>query len=114
MSGGSSGGQSAALASGQVWLATGNDLGRSLRKPAFFNDIFRLRPTTDLVPCAKRPHTSDLLWVEGTLGRCVEDVALMLSAEAGRMPDDPLSFYGDLTVFTKALLNRAKPTTHRL
>ena len=109
MSGGLSGGQSAALASGQVWLATGNDLGRSLRTPASFNGIVGLRPTAGLVPRAKRLHTSDLLWVEGPLGRCVEDVALMLSAGAGHMPDDPLSFEGDVTVFTKALLDGANP-----
>ena len=42
--GGSSGGSAAALASGQVWLATGNDLGGSLRTPAGFNGIVGLRP----------------------------------------------------------------------
>ena len=107
--GGSSGGSSAALASGQVWLATGNDLGGILRTPAYFNGIVGLRPTPGLVPRAKRLNTSDLLWVEGPLGRCIEDVALMLSAGAGHMPDDPLSFKGDVTVFTRALLDRANP-----
>mgnify|MGYP001277838436 CR=1 FL=1 len=43
------------------------------------------------------------------LERCVEDVALMLSAAAGHAPDDPLSFEGDVTVFTKALLDKANP-----
>ena len=42
--GGSSGGSAAALASGLVWLATGNDLGGSLRTPAAFNGVVGLRP----------------------------------------------------------------------
>ena len=37
--GGSSGGSASALASGQIFLATGNDLGGSLRTPAGFNGI---------------------------------------------------------------------------
>ena len=43
--GGSSGGSGAALASGLVWLATGNDLGGSLRTPAAFNGVVGLRPS---------------------------------------------------------------------
>ena len=35
--GGSSGGLFAALASGQIWLDTVNDLGGSFRSPAFLN-----------------------------------------------------------------------------
>ena len=46
VAGGSSGGSSAALATNQVWLATGNDLGGSLRTPAGFNNIVGLRPMT--------------------------------------------------------------------
>ena len=42
---GSSGGSAAALAAGQVWLATGSDLGGSLRTPASFNGIVGLRPS---------------------------------------------------------------------
>ena len=48
--GGSSGGSGAALASGQIWLATGNDLGGSLRTPAAFNNVVGLRPSIGVVP----------------------------------------------------------------
>ncbi|MDX1515119.1 MAG: amidase [Gammaproteobacteria bacterium] len=53
--GGSSGGSAAALASGQVWLATGNDLGGSLRTPAGFNGVVGLRPGPGRVPRGCRP-----------------------------------------------------------
>ncbi len=89
--GGSSGGSAAALASGQVWLATGNDLGGSLRTPASFNGVVGLRPSPGIVPCPQRYLPHDVLWVEGPMGRCVSDVALMLDAGVGQNPYDPLS-----------------------
>ncbi|MGI9386421.1 MAG: amidase, partial [Methyloligellaceae bacterium] len=90
--GGSSGGSAAALASGMVWLATGNDLGGSLRTPASFNGVVGLRPGPGLVPRGARLQPFDTLWVEGPMGRCVDDVALMLDAGKGHDPIDPLSF----------------------
>lgn len=90
--GGSSGGSAAALASGQVWLATGNDLGGSLRTPAGFNGVVGLRPSPGVVPRGQRLQTFDTLWVEGPMARCVEDLALMLQAGSGFHIDDPLSF----------------------
>jgi amidase len=42
---GSSGGSAAALATGQVWLATGSDLGGSLRTPASFCSVVGFRPS---------------------------------------------------------------------
>jgi amidase len=90
--GGSSGGSAAALASGTAWLATGNDLGGSLRTPAGFNGIVGLRPGPGRVPRGSRLLPTDTLWVEGPMGRCVRDVALMLDAGAGHEIDDPLSF----------------------
>ena len=62
--GGSSGGSAAALASGQVWLATGHDLGGSLRTPASFNGVVGLRPSPGIVPRGKRLSSFDTLWVE--------------------------------------------------
>src|SRR5438105_6408901 len=43
--GGSSGGAAAALATGEIWLATGSDLGGSLRTPASFCSVVGLRPS---------------------------------------------------------------------
>ncbi len=90
--GGSSGGSAAALASGMVWLATGNDLGGSLRTPSSFNGTVGLRPSPGRIAQGARHPSFDLLWVEGPMGRCVADVALMLDAGAGQELSDPLSF----------------------
>ena len=106
--GGSSGGSAAALASGQVWLATGNDLGGSLRTPAGFNGVIGLRPSPGVVPRGQRLQAFDTLWVEGPMARCVEDLALMLQAGSGFHPDDPLSF--DTAVsFTEAAASPEAP-----
>lgn len=101
--GGSSGGSAAALASGSVWLATGNDLGGSLRTPASFNGIVGLRPGPGRVPRGARLPAFDTLWVEGPMARCVSDVALMLDAGAGHEMDDPFSFDDPQTSFLEQL-----------
>ena len=90
--GGSSGGSAAALASGQIWLATGNDLGGSLRTPAGFNGVVGLRPGPGRVPRGLRLPAMDTLWVEGPMARNIPDLALMLDAGVGFDADDPLSF----------------------
>jgi amidase len=88
--GGSSGGSAAALAAGEVWLATGNDFGGSIRLPASFCSLVGLRPTPGLVPrVQKQPYSP--LNVEGPLARTVADCALMLECEAGPHGLDPLS-----------------------
>ena len=101
--GGSSGGSAAALASGQVWLATGNDLGGSLRTPAAFNNVVGLRPSIGLVPRGRRLQPFDSLWVEGPMARTVTDVALMLDAGVGHAEEDPLSFGSPFNSFLKSL-----------
>jgi len=98
--GGSSGGSAAALASEQIWLATGNDLGGSLRTPAGFNGVVGMRPGPGVVPRGERCPSYDTLWVEGPMARNVADLALMLDAMAGHSPADALSFDHDVTYAT--------------
>lgn len=101
--GGSSGGSATALAAGEVWLATGNDLGGSLRIPASFCGVVGLRPSVGRVPRPAASLPYDPLWVEGPMGRSVADVALMLDAEAWPSPEDPLSLPRPETSFAAAV-----------
>jgi amidase len=89
--GGSSGGSAAALAAREAWLATGSDLGGSLRMPAAFCGVVGFRPTPGVVPYGPRLLPFDLLSVCGPMARSVGDVSLMLDAMAGRDAADPLS-----------------------
>jgi len=107
--GGSSGGSGVALATGMVPLATGNDLGGSLRVPASFNGVVGLRPGPGRVPRGARLPAFDTLWVEGPMGRCVADVALMLDGAAGYDLADPLSFPHNGERFVDALEHTDMP-----
>ena len=107
--GGSSGGSASALASGQVFLATGNDLGGSLRTPAGFNGVVGLRPSPGLIPRGDRYMPFDTLWVEGPMARTVEDIALMLDSMVGHDIGDPLSFNSKTGSFIESLKEDLNP-----
>ncbi len=107
--GGSSGGSAAALACGMAWLATGNDLGGSLRIPASYCGVVGLRPSVGRVPRPAANPAFDPLWVEGPMGRCVADVALMLDAEARPSPHDPLSLPAPAVPFVEAARRKQAP-----
>ena len=106
--GGSSGGAGAALAAGLLPLASGSDLGGSLRNPANFNNIVALRPTVGLVPAAPSALPFLGFSVKGPMGRSVGDVAFLLSAMAGADPRDPAVYPSDPHVFAEPLERELK------
>lgn len=87
---GSTGGGGAGLASRMFALATGSDLGGSLRIPAAFCGVVGLRPSPGLVPRWPTPAPWTTLDVAGPMARTVEDAALMLQAIAGPSPYSPI------------------------
>ncbi|MBM3518459.1 MAG: amidase, partial [Alphaproteobacteria bacterium] len=101
--GGSSGGSAAALAAGQVWLATGSDLGGSLRIPASFCSVVGLRPSPGRVAAGPGALPFTQLTVHGPMARTVADLALMLEAQCGEHGDDPLSLPRPAQSFSAAL-----------
>ncbi len=102
-SGGSSGGSAAALAAGQVWLATGSDLGGSLRIPGSFCGIVGFRPSPGRIARAPAGMPFDTLSVQGPMGRTVGDVALLLDAQAGDHVRDPISLPAPARPFVEAV-----------
>lgn len=107
--GGSSGGSAVAVASGQTWLATGSDLGCSLRTPAAFCSIVGLRPSPGRVARSRTRLPYDNLWVQGPMARNVGDVAFMLDAMCGEHPDDPISMPRPQLSFVEAVDNPVLP-----
>ena len=95
--GGSSGGDGVALATGMTPLGLGNDIGGSLRNPAYCNGITSLKPTQGRVPHASCLEPEDAgmaaqaMLVEGPMARSVADLRLALSVLAGRDIRDPVS-----------------------
>lgn len=89
--GGSSGGSAVALACGMVPIATGSDMGGSLRNPAAFCGVVGLRPAPGRVPAKAFGLAWSPLAVEGPMARTVADIALMLSVIAGPDPRSPIA-----------------------
>src|SRR5687767_15001709 len=108
--GGSSGGAGAALATGLLPLASGSDLGGSLRNPANFNNIVALRPSAGLVPTAPAALPFLGFTVKGPMARSVADVAFLLRAMAGGDPRDPLCYSCDPSVFGQSLQRNLRGT----
>ena len=88
--GGSSGGSAAAVASGMVPVAHGNDGGGSIRIPASCCGLVGLKPSRGRVSLA--PEFSEFagaVAIEGCLSRNVPDTAVVLDVISGYEPGDP-------------------------
>ncbi len=98
--GGSSGGAGSAVASGMVPLAHGNDIGGSVRYPAYACGIVGLRPTVGRVAGLYGPPDADpalsvqSMLVQGPLARSVADVRLALRGMTGADARDPFHVPG--------------------
>ncbi|MBD5801600.1 Acylamidase [Azoarcus sp. Aa7] len=94
--GGSSGGASAAVASGMCPIAHGNDLAGSIRYPAYACGVAGIRPTAGRVPSYTptsgnaRTFAAQLFAVQGPIARTVADLRLGLGAMAARDVRDPV------------------------
>jgi amidase len=92
--GGSSGGAGAAIATGIGPIAHGNDIGGSVRIPAFFNGVVGLRVSLGRIPSynpsqqVARPIGAQLMAVQGPLTRSVRDARLALNVMARGDPCD--------------------------
>jgi amidase len=90
--GGSSGGAAVALALRMLPVADGSDFGGSLRNPAAFNNVVGFRPSRGRVPSVPAEDVFfQQLGTEGPMGRCVDDVARLLSTMSGWDDRAPLS-----------------------
>jgi len=93
--GGSSGGESAAIAAGLSAAGLGSDSGGSVRVPAHFTGICSLKPTPGRIP--GRGHLPpcvgpfSILGAIGPMARTMADVQLMFRTLAGQDPVDPAS-----------------------
>jgi amidase len=93
--GGSSGGAAVALAAGFGPVAQGNDIGGSLRLPAFCCGVCAIRPTLGRVPAYNPSQTDErapaaqLFSVQGPLAREIRDLRLALGVMAHGDARDP-------------------------
>ena len=106
---GSSGGAAVALATGQVWLAHGSDLGGSLRTPGAFCSVVGLRPSPGRVPRGPSDGSFNYLSVNGPMARNVADAALFLDVMAGLDSRDPLSWPAPSVPYRDAVAAPARP-----
>jgi amidase len=94
-SGGSSGGEAAAIAAGLSFGGIGSDGGGSIRVPAHFCGICGLKPTPGRIPATGHvpPGNSSFGWigVVGPMARTASDLRILFNVLAGPDPGDPFS-----------------------
>ena len=93
--GGSSGGESAAIAAGLSAGGLGSDSGGSVREPAHFTGICSLKPTPGRIPARGHLPACDgpfaILGAIGPMARTIRDVTLLFITLSGQDALDPVS-----------------------
>lgn len=88
--GGSSGGSAVALASGTAYLASGSDMGGSIRLPASFSGVIGFKPPYGRVP-SMPPYSLSSYCHEGPMARTIDDVILFQNTIQGQHRKDAIS-----------------------
>src|SRR5476651_343865 len=107
--GGSTGGGSVSVATGEVWLAQGTDHGGSLRRPGTYCSVVGIRPSPGRVTRGAVNNLYSPLSVQGPMARNIADLALFLDTMAGYCPLDPLTFDAPAVSFSSAVANPVTP-----
>lgn len=85
-SGGSSGGQAAAVAAGALPVAVGSDGGGSIRIPAAACGLVGLKPSRGAVPCGDAMSDHAQLTVQGPIARTPAEAAMVLDGLTAHAP----------------------------
>jgi Asp-tRNA(Asn)/Glu-tRNA(Gln) amidotransferase A subunit family amidase len=93
--GGSSGGESSAVAAGLSGAGLGSDSGGSVREPAHFTGICALKPTPGRIPGRNHLAAGDgpfaILGAIGPMARTVRDLTVLFITLSGQDTLDPIS-----------------------
>jgi aspartyl-tRNA(Asn)/glutamyl-tRNA(Gln) amidotransferase subunit A len=108
VSGGSSGGSAAAVASGEALFAFGTDTGGSVRQPAAFCGVVGLKPTYGRVSRYGLIALGSSLDQLGVFAKTVEDTALVFQQVAGPDEYDTTSLPKPIPEYSKFLKDDVK------
>lgn len=96
--GGSSGGSAAGLAAGMGTLATGSDIGGSIRTPAAYCGVVGLKASYGRIPEGNYGFAMNTFNHNGFLTRSIADATLMFNVMNGPHPRDPSMVRPKLTL----------------
>ncbi len=103
VTGGSSGGSAAAVASGEAIIALGTDTGGSIRQPSAYCGIAGIKPTYGRISRYGVISYASSLDQIGVLGKNAEDCAMMLNSICGHDKRDTTSAAVDKPDFTASI-----------